>query len=76
MHINTDHTRYFKRDPASMKWNLSAYDDTLLSQKYPLQQFDQFFNKVRAIPLPAAKTCCSCSNKAGETENSYITKIN
>ena len=51
--INTENTRYFKRDPVSMKWDLSAYDDGLLASRYPRPVFEQFFARLDVIPVPA-----------------------
>ena len=75
--INTENTRYFKRDPVTMKWDLSAYDDVLLGTRYPRPVFDKFFARVETIPIPPLYGCCPCKTKSTmfeECEN-YLKNI-
>ena len=70
--INTDTTRYFKRDLETMKWDLSAYDERLLSSKYPLDQFKQFFAHIDVIPLPKDRSGCCVTKDRGGAGDSII----
>ena len=62
IHINSENTRYFKRDQISMAWDRSAYDETLLGSKYPKQAFEQFFAKLEQLTAPAHRGCCTNRN--------------
>ena len=66
--INTQSSRYFKRDPKTAKWDLSAYDEVLLSGKYSLDEFRRFFATLDLIPPPPEHACCKTRPRNADSD--------
>ena len=58
-----------------MEWDLSSYDDKLMSVSYPMDFFTDFFMRISAVKLPEPKNgCCNflfylCAGNKSKNKN-------